>query len=33
VAIRVSGCHPIPVICQPVAAAARQGLTAAASVM
>jgi hypothetical protein len=32
-AIKVSGCHLIPVICEPAAAAARQGLAAAASVM
>jgi hypothetical protein len=32
-ATKVSGCYPIPVICQPAAAAARQGLAATASVM
>jgi hypothetical protein len=32
-AIKVNGCHPIPVIREPAAAAARQGVAATASVM
>ena len=32
-AIKVSGCHLVPVICEPVAVAARQGWATTASVM